>query len=449
MSRFFAWIISESMAEFVSTDNGLSPSYALPVAELPNANEIVGAYVYIIIRTHKSDFAFARVSIDSIECCEDENGNVAGHLLNIDLALSCRLIRSCRDINAGDYRLNGLADFPIGLSPIPDNLASDTDYKIKSNVRQLINRFSPQQYNRINPPINHCCATFADKIILSEISSRFAISEIWGSMRANNPIANLGIEYLKLHPTFVTSGNVVDVISRLSQMPVLPNDASLAQTPSEPVYTTGIGEVQPLPEVDISLRPITPNNVRIRKFIARKITINVDEMLQKTESAEKRHQEMLKDIATYLLDEGERVFQSESIDMAIKQESGLLVFELKSINESNAFSQVAKGFFQLMYYADALSQCGVIVAGKGLIVESNMTDQMSALFSRILSNAGIELYLYDRDRPWPLRVSPNLVNGKGASLTQQYSLDLMGDYDEAASKGDSKDKVDDGYKAGK
>lgn len=449
MIASYAWIIPENILGLLTSEGGISPCYTLPVLDLEVAQRLPGAVVYIIARSSKFDVVFARIVVDSVERCEDEVGNPLGYLLNVDTLSSFRFIRNIAGIGSEDYRTRLCSAVGLGLSSISNSVAKDIDDLLRAKIHRLLKHYSETEYARINPPVSRCSAAFADKVLLREIAVHFAVSEIWGNQRVSNPFACLAIGYLNRHPEFVSNGNVKDVIERLSSLSFLPKSDVDIKVPKGKNTLGGAYNPSSTPEIDLSLVPINPNDIKIRKFVARRSTLSVNEMLQKTEAAEKRHQDMLRDISSYLLKNSVEVFQSESIDMAIKQESGLIVFELKSINESNAFSQVAKGFFQLLFYADALSQCGVTVVGKGLIVESNMTDQMSAIFSRILANAGIELYLYDQNQQWPLRVSPNLVEEKKSSRTPQYSFDLMDDYDEAASKGDSKDKANDGYRAGK
>lgn len=447
MTDAFAWIVPESLMGLMNTNDGVSPCYTLPVVSLPSAQSLPGAHVFIIVRGSKGDCIFARVVVDSVERCEDEVGNSLGHLLNTDVAASFRNFRSYAEVHASDYKTNALVGTGIGLSPIANSIAAKLDKQISTNVQRLIKHFSEREYSRVNPPIDHCSALFADKVLLREIASRFSISELWGNQRVQNPIAHLAIEYLKRNPSFVSNGNIKDVIARLEATPLI-SDESVTTISSKPTNKQFVARFNTsMPDVDLSLVPIDPNEIKIRRFIARRKSISVDEMLQKTESAEKRHQEMLKDIASYLLKSGQKVFQSESIDMAIKCKDGLFVFELKSIDCNNAVSQIAKGFFQVLYYSDALIQCGVPVLGKGLIVESNLTEEMTDAFSRILGNVGISLYFYNSSHPWPNRITPTI----DAEITKDQNLVYprirVEDYREAATRGDSVGRSGDGYDA--
>ena len=75
---------------------------------------------------------------------------------------------------------------------------------------------------------------------------------------------------------------------------------------------------------------------------------------------------MLKDIAGYLMTCGKRVLQSASVDLVLEDEARLLIFEIKSVDDENAASQVAKGLFQLLHYTDELERCGRSVSECGL-----------------------------------------------------------------------------------
>ena len=123
-------------------------------------------------------------------------------------------------------------------------------------------------------------------------------------------------------------------------------------------------------------------------------------------SAEKRHQEMLKDIAEYLLSQGRQAFQTSSVDLALMKGTELSIFELKSVNEENAFSQVEKGLFQLLYYGDALRQCGYLIAESGLVIEANLPVSAVEVFRRILNDVGVTLHVYDASKAWPDRLLP-------------------------------------------
>ena len=444
MRHSFVWVIPEATVRFMSANGGVSPCYTLPLIDLPGADSIPGSRVYIVARAGRRDLVFARVIVDSVERCEDEAANVLGHLLNIDVGSSCRFIRGCNDVNAIDYETKLFDEMSLSFAPISVEVADELDSLLNSRVNRLLKHYSDREFSRISPPINHCNSAYADMVLIREIALQFPMSELWGNQHIGNPVANLAIEYLKKHPEFVSSGSAEEVIERLSALPPLTSSGIHVPRRSKKGIVTS---APTMPNVDLSLMPIVPQNVKVRKFVARRTSISVDSVLQKTESAEKRHQEMLKDIATFLLSKGENVFQSESIDMAMRSKDGLLVFELKSTNENNIVSQIAKGLFQLLYYSDALAQCGVTVAGKGLIIEANLTPEMVDVFSRLLANAGMVLYLYDMRNAWPRRVTPELMPTADTMVTDGYRLSAIDDYAEAASKGDSKKMEGDGYDA--
>ena len=117
---------------------------------------------------------------------------------------------------------------------------------------------------------------------------------------------------------------------------------------------------------------------------------------------------MLKDIAGYLLTCGKRVLQSASVDMAVVDETRFSIFEIKSVDDENAASQVAKGLFQLLHYTDALERCGRSVSECGLIVEANLSSETLTAYERVLLRAGVSLFVYDSTKKWPNRLFPRL-----------------------------------------
>ena len=425
MSSFYAWVVPEGLVSTMNTDDGVSPCYTLPILDLPSVQDLPDARVFIIVRSGKNDYIFARIVVDSVELCEDEIGNTLGHLLNVDIATSFRVMRSCTEVNASEYKTELFKGNSTGLSRITSATADLLDKHIRATTHRLIKHFTEREFSRINPPISRCCASQADKVLRREIALHFPISELWGSQSVQNPIAHLALEYLKRNPNFVLGGNITDVIARLEGTQLIVDETA---TPfaSKQENKPFAGHVNTaLPDVDLSLVPVNPAEIKIRRFVARRRSIPIDEMLQKTAAAEKRHQEMLKDIAAQLLKNGHNVFQSESIDMAVKSDAGLHVYELKSIDGTNAVSQIAKGLFQLLYYSDALKECGISVVEKGLIVESNLTEDMSNAFSRIVGNAGVCLYLYNSKRQWPERVSLRLGSVITSENTVANSHNLM------------------------
>ena len=374
------------------TRGGVAAHYALPSADLADVAELPGSLVYIVVRDGREDFVFARVSVDSVDECEDEGGNSLGYVLNVDAGTSLRFIVSCDDRDAADYETSAFVDFGLGLSRMTDALSAETDAAILRQTKALVLRYSDRELTRVKPPVARCPAEMAASVLLLEIASEFAVSELWGSAHIENPLANLAVEYLRRHPAFVSDGNI---------------DASIADLSTRALLRSA-EEPRGIPLVSLAFEPIVPEVIRARHFVARNDDTDLSASLQKTEESERRHQAMLKDIAGYLLTCGKRVLQSASVDLAVEDETRFLIFEIKSVNEENAVAQVAKGLFQLLHYTDALERCGRSVSGSGLIVEANLSSETLTAYERVLSRAGVSLFVYDATKEWPNRLFPRL-----------------------------------------
>ena len=416
MSRFFVWLVQESAIETLGPNGGVSPCYALPDNSQDYAHILPNAYVYVIVRSNKGDYVFARLVVDMVEQLQDESGNPLGHLLSVNTEKSLRFIKSVDEIHADEYKaMDVFAQFNhYGLFPANDFEIDALDGLLCKNMPWSWSNFTNRELSRIDPPVSGCSGRVASRILIREIASKFSVSELWGSTKERNPLANLAAEYLRAHPEFITEGNSEAVIDELSRMPLLPiNDFKDAAGVEE--HSASLpGEI--LSHVDVAFTPIIPGDVRSRIFVAGKTSPSPEEAARKTEAAEKRHQEMLKDIASHYLECGYRPYQTTSIDMAIRMAAGIDIFELKSISINNAISQIAKGCFQLLYYSDSLAQVDIAVAGRGLIAEAHMPKEAIIALSRILGKVGITLHLYDANEPWPRRLMPGLIpEQEGAS----------------------------------
>jgi hypothetical protein len=395
----FAWVVSSSLLSSLGMRGGVSSHYFLSAANLADVSQMPGAHLYVVVRDEKKDFLFAHVFVDSVDECADDDGNFLGYVLNVDAAFSLRFIVSCDDMNAADFETEAFHGEDLGLSPMSEGLAASVDSWILSRARHLVLHYSDREFSRLVLPVEKCSSAFAASVLLQSIAAQFAVSELWGSARIDNPLACFATEYLKRHPEFVQDGGFDEVIARLAQ-------CALLDPPCE---------FSALPSVSLEFEPIVPNKILTRHFMARTEERSVTDGLKKTEVAEKRHQEMLKDIAGYLISLGRQAFQTSSVDLALKSKTGLSIFELKSVSAENAFSQVEKGLFQLLYYGDALRQCGYSVSESGLVIEANLSSSAVEVFKRILNDAGVTLRVYDSSKDWPDRLSPPILNVHSAT----------------------------------
>lgn len=176
----------------------------------------------------------------------------------------------------------------------------------------------------------------------------------------------------------------------------------------------GRSETNP-PSVDTYVREIDPNEVVARRYLKRNSMEEADswwERLQKTDHAEKRHQEILRDISFMLKARGIRPMETRSADLMIELESGFGLYEIKSANKGNLFEQAAKGATQALHYRYALTQRDMGVYETGLIIESCGCTNLEAYVASFLNSMGVITIFYHAEKEWPERVAPLGHNSK-------------------------------------
>jgi len=159
------------------------------------------------------------------------------------------------------------------------------------------------------------------------------------------------------------------------------------------------------PVVDVNLTPVDPDKIYARRFIARSRELfDITDTMDRTEHAEKRHQDMLRDIATRLKKLDFEPLQSSSIDLFVETKRGCSMFELKTTTPKNILGQAAKGVFQLGCYKAALTDEGYEDNKLSLIIETTLSLEIDSYVSRILESFGVTPLFYDAKKPWSRRV---------------------------------------------
>ena len=114
-----------------------------------------------------------------------------------------------------------------------------------------------------------------------------------------------------------------------------------------------------LREVDTDLTKITPDEVGCRLFLSSSFDLpKSQKTLKKLQSAEKRHQNIIREVATAFLSLNLIPLQSSSIDLSVKIPKGLFLFEVKSTTSKNFETQVKKSFIQILEYKMAFQSNG-------------------------------------------------------------------------------------------
>lgn len=398
MAGAYAWIVPDSWLPLMQAQGGVAPCYAVPVSVLQTWEGLPGATLYIIARSKSGDCLFARVVVESVDVAVDDNDEPTEYLLNINLAKSLRVSRVGNQDDARDFSIKAFVNAGFGFTTAAADEVATAEQLIRNGIKFLFTHVSETTLAKIDPPVQKCGSVFAPMIVLKEVVSRFALSEMWGGVKFPHPIANFVAHYISGNPEFLSSGTVEDSLE------VLKGYAWLRPAGDENKVTPETPQVSALQAVDITLTPINPSEVKVRHFAAHVQSVSVETVMRKTESAERRHQQMLRDIAEHFIKEGVTPYQSESIDLAVKHGAETSIFELKSLTPTNIVQQISKGVFQLLYYSQVLRDCGAGVKEMNLIVEAGCPDAVMAMMGAIVARTGAALLVYDSDKEWPERL---------------------------------------------
>lgn len=175
------------------------------------------------------------------------------------------------------------------------------------------------------------------------------------------------------------------------------------------------------PDVDLGLTSATGANLKARLFGKFNVT-NRAMMREKTQRAEDVHQEIVSDCALELERRGLSPKITNSFDLALLQQGGLLIFEIKSATAENIFSQFEAGLSQLQRYRwEALSHHRPIACK--LILElppSYEVEDLNALIE-FGEHLLVEVNFWDRRKLWPERC-PSLDSSSLPGFESQNML---------------------------
>lgn len=381
------WILPENKNSFLGV-GGISPNYIIPKDD-----------IHFEIGSLRNVRIWICLSLDSLRCVAvitlhkierfSEGYYKDDFLLTVNIGKSLRLASDFR--SAGAYELPNVQIPTIGLHLISLEQTKELISTIRARTQVRFAR--PQFKNQSRLSLQLSSASL--RAAINHIISTYTLDEIWAAGTGNRlpPVANFASELL--HQRSHRSLSELDIKTLSSLDPI-----------NQLFTTSGCDLTANLewPEVDIDLAEIDPAMVYAREFISSNgLEQNLNEALEKTEAAERKHQEMLRDIAEYLKTIGFTPYQSSSIDLLLSYGEKLRVFEIKSANTANILAQISKGVFQLAYYLEALAPNELKLEGI-LILQKVPGFAAQEVISRIVSRMGFQLLIYDGDRSWPDRV---------------------------------------------
>ncbi len=293
---------------------------------------------------------------------------------------------------------------PLGISPANTEEYSEALDVIRKNCSIRINK-KPQEKDLVipKPKVVRCSNAFVS-MIKKELTKKYTIDEMWGSKSYSDVFVYFTLIYLQHWGV----QNIDDFLPFLHKF-------------QRELYTekqSGASEI--CPDVDVNFEPVNPNHILTRKFVSREtLRSDLQDSLAKTENAEKRHQDILREICQYLLQSGQVPLQSTSIDLATKSQNGYLLFEIKTTNIQNIIAQTGKGIFQLAMYSETALDAGLDVADRILILESIAAPDCNNFLAKSALSLGVKILFFDKKKNWPECLSD--VNGTPFTFHQmQY-----------------------------
>jgi len=248
--------------------------------------------------------------------------------------------------------------------------------------------------------------------LITAVTETYCLDEIWGQggRLVLPPFANFAYAKAVQDSNQFATQELAALLSELD--PVTPMNLRVRRA-------GGWNRSQKLvPLIDLMLSPIVPAAIFARKYVASdKENANSKEFLKKTENAEKRHQDILRDLSVRLSELGFRPMQSASLDLFVQVFDRSFTFEIKSSDTSNILYQAAKGLFQLGCYDEALSREGYENNHPALIVESCGSVELEVYVDTIIEGFGIPVFYYYSNEHWPRRVS-----GRRGSLERYLAV---------------------------
>jgi len=404
LSKNFAWVIDSQLLPFAGGNGGISPQYVLPRALAPDpVSSLAGSRIWMVAKSRDGLFAFANIFVQQVD--EFEEGYSAGdYLITSDIWKSFRVFSTLRD--AEKYRLDGIGGTGGSLLELSDENNAVIAKRVMDTIPKSFSEPSALTIDKVKAPHVRKGAklTYARDQLAKVIASIPVADTYFFKGRPElPPFANLAYHRISKDIGKQYADEALETLKELDPIPAF-------VTPSSPVAAATSGEATPahVPAIDLNLQAIDPNNIYARKFIAKAGFVDTTAKMLKTESAEKEHQEMLRDIAAFLLSSGHVPLQSSSIDLLVETTGGDNLFEIKSANAINIIHQAAKGVFQLISYAIALEEEGRTVKSNAMILGCSGNAELNAFVDSVVTKAGLRCLFYKRNEEWPKRV-PGLL----------------------------------------
>ena len=384
--KAFLWRLPEASAP--TSQNGVSGTYILPKDLAPeDPSRLAGARLWMTTTGRLGEAVTGMLQIQLVERFDD-GLHAQDYRLTIVPSMSFKTSRSYHSA-ARTFQVNIPADVPRRVCAVGRDLNNMLANAVTRAIPTRLDLPSARVVNRIRPTQRQ--STNDERI--AAVTTAVPLDEIWsgtGQLKGL-PFASFALQAIER--SVASTRDTVRELSVLDPMSVLRESDSKPDAEPRPRIPRG---------ADAHLIPIDPEAVYARTFIASDDAQR--NQAEKTEAAEKRHQDMLRDIVLYLLCEGFTPMQSASIDLFVWLKSASFAFELKTTTPDNINAQAAKGVFQLGRYTQALETTGHANTRMVLIMETCGDATLDLQVCSIVERFGVTPLLYDPQRSWPNRI---------------------------------------------
>lgn len=392
----FVWIVPSERLPSLGK-NGISSSYIIPQGQM-NGQEgrLSGRRLWIILRGAE-DRCVAVASIKGVERFR-EGYHENDFLLLCDTTKSFRVSSSFED--AKPFALHDFRDQGMGMHGAPEKAVNKLKGAVSKTVQVKLAAPADAALKRVHFDALPKGGKRLAKAALSQITQGFSLDQVWASGTGDKlgPFSNFASRLLSMHGYDVRQAS--SLLKANDPVSLLAEETGNAASSNLDFSAQAIEK-----SVDLDFTKIDPETIYAREFILSEGFLpDLESALRKTEAAEEIHQQMLRDISSYLLEQGVSPYETASIDLMITLKDQTRIFEIKSSTSTNLLAQAAKGAFQMACYVNAMADDYEPLDG-ALILHKIEDPNLEKFVHDALTRLNVKYLTYNPREKWPERVA--------------------------------------------
>lgn len=389
------WILPKEKSSLFKT-RGISREYLVPARYAEKIKKVkIGAKILVFLRD-KTDRLFLIISVEGIEeILEGINKN--DFLITANLSESLKIGSDFKEIKEHEILIRQKPAPGIHVFSGPD-----TNRIIKKLFEKpIIKMLKPDVTRLIQNRPHQLFQPFINKYsyFTNVITENFNLVDVWqiADTPENGPFSDFGIKMYE--STF--NKKVVSEKSRFLKSDPFKN----LLKGNDKTYIAA-NRIQEAEEIYL----LETEKIFARKYVLRNPVLQtLENALNKTEEAEKRHQDILRDICSFLDEKKIIPFFNSAIDLLFFYKNTTHIVEIKSCNSKNILSQASKGLLQLALLKNKYKKEHINIRPV-LILEKTSQEKTEKIINESLNEIGISTIPYNKDRSWPDRAENLLCN---------------------------------------